>query len=67
MKKGQLLSTHGVNGVVVNKTKKDWTKYDKENVWHGLKAKSVITIALDIDEFLWVSHCKTAKEMWDIL
>lgn len=34
---------------------------------YSLKAKTVITTALSLDEFLRVSHCETAKEMWGIL
>jgi len=30
-------------------------------------AKNIITSALDLDEFLRVSQCSSAKEMWDIL
>lgn len=32
VKEGQFVPTHKVNGVVVNKPEKDWTKDDKENV-----------------------------------
>jgi len=30
-------------------------------------AKNIITLALNLDEFLRVSQCSSAKEMWDIL
>lgn len=49
------------------KCEKYWTKDDKENVSCSLKAKSVNTSALYLDEFLRVSHCENSKEVWDIL
>ena len=33
----------------------------------NLKAKSIITSALDMNEYFRVSNCKNAKEMWDTL
>lgn len=39
------MSTHDVNGVVVNKPEKDWCKEDKENFQNGLKFKNIITIS----------------------
>lgn len=67
VKECPFVPTHNVDDVVVDKPQKDWTKNDKENIQHGLKAKNIITTALGLDEFLWVSHYKTTKETWDIL
>lgn len=44
--------TYEVNDVVTKKSEKDQSKDDKENVHHILKAKTVITIALGLDDFL---------------
>lgn len=41
-----------VDGVVVNKSEKYWTKDDKENMQRSLKAKTVITTTLSLDEIL---------------
>lgn len=59
--------TYQVNGDVVDKPKKDWSKEDKENVNRDLKAKNIITVTFDLDEFLRVYHYKTSKELWKIL
>lgn len=67
MDKGLFVPICIVNGVVENKPENNWTKYDKENVQRSLKAKFIITTALNLDEFLRVFHSKTAKEMWVIL
>lgn len=34
---------------------------------YGLKAKTIIIIALGIDELLRVSHYDTAREIWDTI
>ena len=34
---------------------------------NNLKAKNIITSALGMDEYLRVSNCKSAKDMWDTL
>jgi len=44
-----------------------WSDNDKKKVQHNLKAKSIITSALRIDEYFIVSNCQSAKEMWDTL
>lgn len=66
VKEGPFVPTHEVNGTVVDKLEKDWSKEDIENVQCDFKAKKII-ITLDIYEFLRVSHCETAKKMLDIL
>lgn len=61
VKEGLFVPTHNVNGVVVNKSEKDWTKDDKEYVQHGLKEKFDIIIALGLDDFFIVFQCVAAK------
>lgn len=67
MREGLFVPTHKVNGVVVKKHGNNWTKDDKENAQRWLKAKTITTIALGLDEILQVSHYDTSKEMWGIL
>lgn len=62
-----IVPTYKIEGVVVNMHEKDSTKDDKENVQYSLKAKTVITIALSLDEFFRVSHYEPTKEIRDIL
>ncbi|CAJ2652972.1 unnamed protein product [Trifolium pratense] len=64
---GPFIPTRLVNNVVVNKPRNLWTKKEKEKVQYNLKAKTIISIALSMDEFYRVSNCSTAKEMWDTL
>lgn len=63
MKECLFVSTHEFNGTVVNKPEKDWTKYDNKNMLHSLKAKTIISTALGLVDFLLVSHYEIAKEM----
>jgi len=43
--------------------------YEVENkhVQYDCQAKNIITPTLNLDEFLRVSQCSSAKVMWDIL
>ena len=41
----------------------DCTKDEKKKVQQNFKAKTIITTAFGLDEFLWVSRCETRKEM----
>lgn len=52
MKDGTFVLTHHVDGVLVKKSKKDWTKDNKENAQRSLKANIFIITALGLDEFL---------------
>ncbi|CAJ2652564.1 unnamed protein product [Trifolium pratense] len=56
---GPFVPTHLVNDVVANKPRNLWTKEDKEKVQYNLKAKTIISIALSMDEFYRV--CLKAK------
>ncbi|XP_073219649.1 uncharacterized protein [Cicer arietinum] len=49
------------------KIKNSWTDEDKRKVLFDKKAKNILQSALGIDEFLRISHFKTAKEIWDTL
>lgn len=64
VKNGPFVLTHQINGVVVNKQEEDWTQEEREKIQHNLKAKTIITTVLSIDEFFNISHCETTKEMF---
>ncbi|XP_073224826.1 uncharacterized protein [Cicer arietinum] len=49
------------------KIKVSWTNDDKRKVLFDKKAKNMLQSALGMDEFFHVSHCKTAKNIWDTL
>lgn len=55
-----------VHGESQPKHRNAW-KDDKKKVHFDLKAKNILTSALDFDEFFRVSNCKSAKKMWDTL
>lgn len=44
---------------MVNKKEDDLTNDKKEKVQHNLKAKTIMTIVIGLDEFLCVSHYDT--------
>jgi len=56
-----------VNGVAQNKPKPNWTDNDKKKVQYDMKAKNILIFSLGVNEYHSVSHCKTAKAMWDAL
>lgn len=43
-----------VDGVVKNKSREIWTKEDKEKLHYNLKVKTIINIALVINEFFFL-------------
>lgn len=50
-----------VDSFVENKPREIWIKEDKEKEQYNLKAKTIIIIALGMDEFLCISHYNYAK------
>jgi hypothetical protein len=54
-----------VDGVIQNKPKADWIVVDEKKVQYDLKARNILISALGINEYNSVSHCKTAKAMWE--
>lgn len=50
-KNSSFVPRHQFNCVLENKDIEIWTKEEKEKMNHNLKAKTIITIALDIDDF----------------
>ncbi|KAK2356902.1 gag-protease polyprotein [Trifolium repens] len=55
------------NGIVTNKPMAQWTEDDKKKVNYDAKAENILISSLGIEQFYHVSHCSTAKEMWDTL
>jgi len=40
---------------------------DKKKVQYDLRAQNILISSLGVNEYHFVSHCKTAKDMWDVL
>ncbi|KAK2370012.1 gag-protease polyprotein [Trifolium repens] len=55
------------NDIVTNKPMAQWTDDDKKKVNYDAKAQNILISSLGIEQFYHVSHCSTAKEMWDTL
>ena len=54
-------------GVTIPKLEAEWVAKDWKLWSHDWKAKNILTSALGVDEFYRVSHCETAKVMWEEL
>src|SRR4030066_1784603 len=64
---GPFVPTTVVNNVVQEKVKTSWTDDDKKKVLIDKKAINMLQSAFSMDVFFRISHCKTAKEIWDTL
>jgi hypothetical protein len=64
---GPFIPTTVTNNVEEIKVKGSWTDDDKKKVLFDKKAINILQSALGMDEFFRISHCKTAKEIWDTL
>lgn len=64
---GPYIPTTVINNKEEIKIKNSWTDEDKRKVLFDKKAKNILQSALGMDEFFRISHCKTAKEIWDTL
>src|SRR3954464_4266823 len=54
-------------GITRPKPQAQWDEKDEKNYGYDWKARNMITASLGVDEYFRVSHCQTAKEMWDAL
>ncbi|XP_050909219.1 uncharacterized protein LOC127122993 [Lathyrus oleraceus] len=54
-------------GVLVPEPENQWNDNDKKLWSHDWKAQNILISALGVDEFYRVSHCESAKAMWDVL
>ncbi|XP_073225568.1 uncharacterized protein [Cicer arietinum] len=64
---GPHIPTKFINNKKETKIKNYWTDDDKRKVLFDKKAKNMLQSTLGMDEFFRISHCKTAKEIWDTL
>ncbi|WJX19176.1 hypothetical protein P8452_08893 [Trifolium repens] len=55
------------HGIVENKPMAQWTDDEKKKVNYDAKAQNILISSLGNEQFYHVSHCSTAKEMWDTL
>ena len=44
-----------------------WTDEERRRAQYDCNVKNIITSSVNMDEFLRVSQCKSAKEIWDVL
>jgi len=61
------IAADGENGVVLDKPKANWSDDDKKKVQYDLKARNILVSSIRVDEYHFVSHYKTSKDMWDAL
>ena len=54
-------------GARVAKPQDDWDEKDEKKWSSDWRGRNMIISALGVDEYYRVSHCTTAKEMWDAL
>ncbi|XP_068487075.1 uncharacterized protein [Phaseolus vulgaris] len=55
------------DGSSIEKPWSQWTDAENKKAKFDCIAKNIITSALNSDEFFRISHCASAKEMWDTL
>lgn len=56
-----------VDGFVVPKPEVQWTIDDKKKWSHDWKEMIILISSLGVNEYYRVSHCTTAKALWDSL
>src|SRR4051812_6657831 len=54
-------------GAIIPKPETSWKADDEKKYGYDWKARNILISALGGDEYYHVSHCKTAKAMWDTL
>jgi len=60
---GPFIPTVVVRNASIEKPREEWDNDERKKVQYNLKAKSIITSALGMNEYFRVSNCKNAKEM----
>jgi len=55
------------DGSSIEKPWSQWTDAENKKAKFDCIAKNILTSALNSDEFVWISQCASAKEMWDTL
>jgi len=64
---GHYIPTMVARRKTIEKPREEWSEEEKRLVQYNLKAKNIITSALEMYEYFRLSNCKSAKEMWDTL
>src|SRR3954470_2341235 len=54
-------------GAVIPKPEDTWNAEDEKKYAYDWKARNILISALGVDEYYRVSHCRSAKAMWDTL
>src|SRR3954463_752042 len=54
-------------GITRPKPQAQWDEKDEKNYRYDWKARNMIIDSLGVNEYFRVSHCRTAKAMWDAL
>src|ERR1044072_6046519 len=55
------------DGATIPKLEAHWEADDEKNYSYDWKAKNILISSLGVGEYFKVSHCATAKAMWDAL
>ena len=55
------------DNVTIPKPEALWDENDEKNYAYDWKGRNMLIAALGVDEYFRVSHCTTAKAMWDAL
>ncbi|XP_058785733.1 uncharacterized protein LOC131660504 [Vicia villosa] len=55
------------DGVVLPKPEAQWNAEDEKKWLYDWKARNVLISSLGVDGYYHVSHCTTAKSIWDSL
>jgi len=64
---GHFIPKFEKDGSSIEKLWSQWTDSENKKAKFDCIAKNIITSALNSDEFLRISQCSSAKEMWDTL
>ena len=63
---GPFIPTMIVGNVNIEKPREEWDDDERRKVQYNLKAKNIITSALDMNEYFRVSNCKNATIHYDM-
>ncbi|XP_075108824.1 uncharacterized protein LOC142180678 [Nicotiana tabacum] len=57
----------GESGVMVPKTRKEYSDIDRKVVEKNFRAKKILVCGIGPDEYNRISACQSAKEIWELL
>ena len=55
------------DGFVIPKPEAQWNEEDEKKYNYDWKARNILIVALGVNKYYRVSHCTSAKAMWDSL